>query len=159
MQCVDVYLALGSNIGDREQTLAKACDLIRRRVGSVIAESKVYDTAPEGFLSEHRFLNQAIHVQTELNPLELLNVTQEIERSLGRERKSTPGQYHDRTCDIDIILYGPMIWQSEALEIPHPRFRERRFVLQPLVEIAPEAVDPLTGKTIKDLYHGQTRSA
>lgn len=155
---ISAYLALGSNLGDREKTLSAARDLISERIGIIQHKSKLYDTEPEGFVSESRFLNQVVEVHTGLNPLALLSVAKEIEKKLGRIQKSTDGIYHDRTCDIDIILYGPMIWQSAELEIPHPRFRDRLFVLRPLLEIAPEIVDPVTQKNIAELYNGQAGS-
>ncbi len=155
---VEVYLALGSNLGDRAQTLSDARALIRQKVGTILSESKVYDTTPEGFSSPHHFLNQVIGVRTGLSPLELLDITQDIERILGRSQKSNDGHYQDRTCDIDIILYGSAQWLSDELVIPHPEFRKRSFVLGPLAEIAPSTVDPVTGKTIIELYHGKTCS-
>lgn len=146
-----VYIALGSNIGDRSSILAKAVGLLAERVGMVTAESKVVETEPVGFISEYPFLNQLVAVDTELSPLEVLETTQNIERELGRWRKSVDGVYHDRTCDLDIILYGDRIVEEAFLTIPHKLFRERKFVLEPLAEIAPEVIDPVTGKRINEL--------
>ncbi|MBR8763993.1 Bifunctional folate synthesis protein [Porphyromonas levii] len=146
-----VYIALGSNIGDRASILAQAVGLLSERVGVVTVESKVVETEPVGFVSEHPFLNQVVAVDTELSPLEVLETTQNIERELGRWRKSVDGVYLDRTCDLDIILYGDRIMEEAFLTIPHKLFRERKFVLEPLAEIAPEVIDPVTGKRINEL--------
>ncbi|MBR8703355.1 Bifunctional folate synthesis protein [Porphyromonas levii] len=146
-----VYIALGSNIGNRASILAQAVGLLSERVGVVTVESKVVETEPVGFVSEHPFLNQVVAVDTELSPLEVLETTQNIERELGRWRKSVDGVYLDRTCDLDIILYGDRIMEEAFLTIPHKLFRERKFVLEPLAEIAPEVIDPVTGKRINEL--------
>ncbi|WP_211830497.1 2-amino-4-hydroxy-6-hydroxymethyldihydropteridine diphosphokinase [Porphyromonas levii] len=146
-----MYIALGSNIGDRASILAQAVGLLSERVGVVTVESKVVETEPVGFVSEHPFLNQVVAVDTELSPLEVLETTQNIERELGRWRKSVDGVYLDRTCDLDIILYGDRIMEEAFLTIPHKLFRERKFVLEPLAEIAPEVIDPVTGKRINEL--------
>lgn len=146
-----VYIALGSNIGDRANILDRAIGLLSEQVGTVVAQSKVIETAPVGFESEHSFLNQVVAIDTECSPWELLEATQSIERQLGRLHKSVDGVYHDRTCDIDIILFGDRIVEDKLLTIPHQHFRERRFVLEPLVEIAPNIIDPVTGKTLEEL--------
>ncbi|MDN4752938.1 2-amino-4-hydroxy-6-hydroxymethyldihydropteridine diphosphokinase [Porphyromonadaceae bacterium W3.11] len=146
-----VYLALGANLGDRRQQLEKARQLINERVGQIERCSEEYETEPVGFVSEHPFINQAIKVVTDLEPFELLRVTQEIELDLGRDRKSENGQHFDRTCDIDIILYGDLILDNEKLQIPHPHFRERRFVLRPMLDIAANVIDPVTHKSIMEL--------
>lgn len=148
---VVVYIALGSNLGDRGAILDQAIRLLSVRVGRVTSVSSVIETEPVGFESEHSFLNQVVAVESELAPLDLLNVTQDIEQQLGRTHKSKDGVYQDRSCDIDIILYGDRIINDDSLSIPHPRFRERYFVLKPLSEIAPDVVDPVTGKTIETL--------
>ncbi|MDD7438669.1 MAG: 2-amino-4-hydroxy-6-hydroxymethyldihydropteridine diphosphokinase [Bacteroidales bacterium] len=146
-----VYIALGSNIGDRASTLAQAIVLLSRRIGRPVAQSMVIETEPVGFASEYSFLNQVVAIDTELSPWEVLEATQEIECELGRRQKSVGEVYHDRTCDIDIILFGDRIVEEEQLTIPHKRFRERRFVLEPLAEIAPNVTDPVTGKKIEEL--------
>lgn len=125
--------------------------MLEERGVEVVAQSQVMETEPVGFSSEHPFLNQVIEVSDTLSPQELLGVTQEIERELGRTRKSHNGVYSDRTCDLDLILYGDLILEEDHLEIPHPRFRDRLFVLKPLAEIAPDVVDPVTGRAIKEL--------
>lgn len=130
-----VYLGLGTNLGDRRMNLDNAVRLISQRVGRVVRESSVYETAPWGFKSDNQFLNSCICVATNLSPHSLLRVTQEIERSLGRKAKSTGGEYHDRIIDIDILLYDDIHIDEPDLKIPHPFIHEREFVLKPLMEI------------------------
>jgi len=142
------YLALGSNLGDREATLRQALRLIENRIGPIQAQSDFFVTQPSGFQSENTFLNAAIAVRTTLQPAGLLLATQQIERRLGRTSKSVGGVYHDRTIDIDILFYDDLVLRSPSLQIPHPRLAARPFVLQPLAQIAPGLVHPLTGQTI-----------
>lgn len=130
-----VYLSLGSNIGDRERTMRLAVVLLERRVGHVERQSSLHDTAPWGFMSANRFLNACVLVLTELSPRQVLEATQAIERELGRTQKSVAGQYHDRTIDIDILLYDDLHLDEPDLHIPHPHMTERDFVMNPLDEI------------------------
>lgn len=129
------YLSLGSNLGDRKQLLHTAINEIAERVGRVEAISSCIETEPVGFDSVHLFLNMAVRVTTELNPYELLKVLKQLERDLGRTRKSYDGVHYDRTIDIDILLYDNLEVNSEELQIPHPRMWERDFVIRPLKEI------------------------
>lgn len=129
------YLSLGSNLGDRKQLLHTAINEIAERVGRVEAISSCIETEPVGFDSVHLFLNMAVRVRTELNPYELLKVLKQLERDLGRTRKSHDGVHYDRTIDIDILLYDNLEVNSEELQIPHPRMWERDFVMRPLKEI------------------------
>jgi len=129
------YLSLGSNLGDRKQLLHTAINEIAERVGRVEAISSCIETEPVGFDSVHLFLNMAVRVTTELNPYELLKVLKQLERGLGRTRKSHDGVHYDRTIDIDILLYDNLEINSEELQIPHPRMWERDFVMRPLKEI------------------------
>lgn len=129
------YLSLGSNLGDRRQLLHTAINEIAERVGRVEAISSYIETEPVGFDSVHLFLNMAVRVTTELNPYELLKVLKQLERDLGRTRKSHDGVHYDRTIDIDILLYDNLEINSEELQIPHPRMWERDFVMRPLKEI------------------------
>ena len=129
------YLSLGSNLGDRKQLLHTAINEIAERVGRVEAISSCIETEPVGFDSVHLFLNMAVRVTTELNPYELLKVLKQLERDLGRTRKSHDGVHYDRTIDIDILLYNNLEINSEELQIPHPRMWERDFVMRPLKEI------------------------
>ncbi len=129
------YLALGTNLGDRQGYLSRALALICMRVGTILRQSSVVETEPVGFASENKFLNMCIAVDTPLTPHELLRATQDIERALGRTAKSANQTYHDREIDIDILLYGDITLDEESLQIPHPRMTEREFVMKPLSEI------------------------
>lgn len=133
-----VYLGLGTNLGDKEANLKAAIEEIRKRVGEVTSLSAFHASEPWGFESEHSFLNAVCCVRTALAPLELLHVTQDIERSLGRLKKSVDRQYSDRLIDIDILLYDDLKIDTPELTIPHPLMWERDFVMIPLREIAPE---------------------
>ncbi len=149
-----LYLSLGTNLGDKTHNLSRALELIGQRVGKVVAYSGVFETEPWGFSSPNAFFNAAVAVQTALSPLDALAATQEIEREMGRTHKSVNGQYTDRIIDIDLLLYAGEYstpFESAALTLPHPHLHERRFVLEPLFEIAPVLVHPVLGKTILDL--------
>ena len=125
-----VYLGLGSNQGDRESQLSRAIELIEERVGHVSRRSSIIETDPWGFTSGNKFLNCAIYLETELKPYELLRLTQEIERELGRRHKGMA--YRDRPIDIDILLYDDITMDKPDLKIPHPLMYERDFVMIPL---------------------------
>ncbi len=135
-----LYLSLGTNLGDRRQNLKSALELIGSKVGTVVSASDVIETDPWGFESPNPFLNMVVKVETDLKPLEVLDVTQEIERQLGRATKSVNGEYHDRLIDIDILLYDDLVMDTPELTIPHPLMYERKFVMEPLAQIAPELV-------------------
>ncbi|MDY3090278.1 MAG: 2-amino-4-hydroxy-6-hydroxymethyldihydropteridine diphosphokinase [Porphyromonas sp.] len=130
-----VYLALGSNEGDRHIYMQEAINSLEDGVGCVEAVSQWIETEPVGFVSSFRFLNAAVRLRTYLEPLVLLDVLQEIERRLGRTRKSHDGQHYDRTIDIDILLYDELRMEHPRLQIPHPRMWWRDFVLHPLREV------------------------
>ncbi|MBQ3929933.1 MAG: 2-amino-4-hydroxy-6-hydroxymethyldihydropteridine diphosphokinase [Paludibacteraceae bacterium] len=132
---VEVFLSLGSNLGDRSKNLESAISLIGSRAGDVTAVSSFIETKPVGFKSENRFVNCAVRIVTALDPFELLRITQQIERELGRTTKSVGGVYSDRTIDIDILLYGNAVIDTPELKIPHPQMRKRDFVMRPLKEI------------------------
>ncbi len=146
-----VYLGLGTNLGDKRKNLDDALLVIEERIGTVVSLSSFYETAPWGFESQNSFLNAAVGVDTALTPEALMQATQEIEKQLGRRHKSVQKVYHDRPIDIDILLYGDTVLQTETLTIPHPEMTERRFVMEPLAEIAPDVVHPVFGKTISKL--------
>ena len=136
----EVYLGLGSNLGDREAVLLQAIDLIDERVGQVLRCSSFIETEPWGFESANRFLNAAVCCETTLTPREVLQATQQIERDLGkRKRHATKRQkeinYQDRPIDIDILLYDDLIVDEPDLKIPHPLMHQREFVMRPLNEI------------------------
>lgn len=147
----ELYLSLGSNLGERVDNLERALQLLAARVGCVTRRSAFYETKPVGFASDHLFLNAAAAVSTVLSPLEVLEVTQQIEREMGRTQKSVHGVYADRIIDIDLLLATDTVVETPALVLPHKHLHERRFVLEPLCEIAPEAVHPRCGKTISEL--------
>ena len=137
-----VFLGLGSNLGDKVWNLQEAIRLIGERVGTVTRQSSFIETEPWGFESEHTFLNAAICCETEKTPREVLLLTQQIERDLGRTKKSTSlltpsllPSYQDRTVDIDILLYDDLRLDEPDLKIPHPLMHERDFVMIPLKEI------------------------
>ena len=137
----ELYLSLGSNLGDREDMLRRAITLIEERVGAVQRVSSFIETEPWGFESEHPFLNAAVMVLTTFSPIECLDRTQQIERELGRKKKSKGGKYHDRPIDIDLLLYGNLKLSTPRLTIPHPHMYERDFVMIPLREIMPSVDD------------------
>jgi 2-amino-4-hydroxy-6-hydroxymethyldihydropteridine diphosphokinase len=144
-----VVVAFGSNLGDRRQQILDAA----ARVGRVLHDfrlSSIIETAPVGAGTEHDppYLNAVGVGESELSARELLEGLQAIERAAGRTR---PHANAPRTLDLDLILVGEEIVDEEGLAVPHPRFRDRRFVLEPLVEIAPDAKDPVTGRTAREL--------
>ena len=152
---VTAYLMLGGNIGDREDYLRQTIDFLRRDVGRITTLSSVYESEPWGFDEPKWFLNQAVAIETNLSPFELLKKTQDIELSLGRFNDSmiraSIKKYLSRTIDIDILLYGYEIINSPTLVIPHPLMCERMFVLQAMSEIAPELEHPALRCTMKNL--------
>jgi len=146
-----LYLSLGANLGNREQTLLRAIELLALRLGEVLRRSAFYETQPVGFTSEHLFLNAAVEIETELPAGDILHVTQSIERELGRTEKSLHGHYADRPIDIDLLLCGDVEIKSNNLTLPHPQLPRRRFVLEPLCEIAPDLFIPALNKTVSAL--------
>src|SRR5574344_1658821 len=144
------YLGLGTNLGNKDENLNGAVEYIRERVGRINSLSAFYVTEPWGFKSENSFLNAVCSVATDISPIELLYITKEIEKEMGRNKKSEDKIYSDRIIDIDILLYDDLIMQSEELTIPHPIMTERDFVMIPLAEIAPELVHPVIKKKMKE---------
>jgi 2-amino-4-hydroxy-6-hydroxymethyldihydropteridine diphosphokinase len=146
---VTAYLSIGSNIGDRLENLRQACRRLESSGLRLRALSSVYETEPVDVLEQDWFLNCAVAIETTLGPLELLDKVHDIERDLGRRREIPKGP---RTIDIDILLYGDATFRGESLTLPHPRMLARRFVLEPLREIAPAFRVPPADKSVDDLY-------
>ncbi|WP_195281760.1 2-amino-4-hydroxy-6-hydroxymethyldihydropteridine diphosphokinase [Parabacteroides johnsonii] len=144
------YLGLGTNVGNKRRNMITAAALLVERVGDILALSGFYETEPWGFESENFFLNAAVKLKTSFSPLEVLQITQQIEKELGRTEKSN-GVYHDRIIDIDILLYEDEVLQIPELTLPHPLMHERKFVMDPLAEIAPFVVHPVLKERIIDL--------
>src|SRR5262245_43945282 len=151
-----VYLALGSNLGDREAYLRSAIQGLIERQINVVRCASVYSTEPLEVLSQPWFLNTVIEVDTPLAPQELLSVCLQIEKENDRKRESVKGP---RTIDIDIIFYGQEVIRKPGLTIPHPSFSNRRFVLVPLAEIAPDFTDPRSGKSVLQLLEACSGSS
>ena len=145
------YLSLGSNVGDRERHLQSAIDLLDSAGIRVIRRSSMYETEPQDLRSQAWFLNMVVEVETSLFPRQLLHAIQRIEKELGRKRMIAKGP---RTIDIDIVLFGSFVVSTAALEIPHPRFPQRRFVLEPLAELAPDLRHPVSHKTVHEMLAG-----
>lgn len=144
-----VYLLLGSNLGDRMQLINAATGKIRDRIGVIFSRSSMYETAAWGKQDQPSFLNVALGVSTALSPLEVLEKALVIEEELGRVRHEKWGS---RLIDIDVILYGDLIvTESDVLQVPHPQMQYRRFVLEPLAEIAPDYLHPVLKKTVSEL--------
>ena len=143
------YIGLGSNIGDRAENLKRAIDFLKAKEGLEVKKgSSYYETEPVGFKEQGWFLNAVAEVETSLSPEGILRVCQEIEDEMGRKRGVRGGP---RIIDLDILLYGDSIVDREDLKIPHPLMHNRKFVLVPLVEIAPEVIHPVLKKTVSSL--------
>jgi 2-amino-4-hydroxy-6-hydroxymethyldihydropteridine diphosphokinase len=146
-------IAMGSNLtsplGDREANLREAIARVGH-LGEVWAVSSFYDTAPVGYIDQPRFLNGAMLLETELEPLDLLRALLTIEREMGRDRAAAPSK-GPRVIDLDLLLMGDVVMATTELTLPHPAMAERRFVLEPLSEIAPTLVDPVSGSTVEQM--------
>lgn len=143
------YISLGSNLGNRQAHLQQAVDKLFTRAGHIAAVSPVYETPAQGFTGNH-FYNACLALVTDFEPDDLLDICLNIEAEMGRKRASKKG-YASRTIDLDILFYDLRKWQSNRLEIPHPNACERNFVLYPLADIAPDFIDPVSGKKIKEI--------
>ena len=142
------YISMGSNLGNRRANLEFGIEALRQAGILPGRISPLFETEPVGYRDQPWFLNLALEIKTSLKPLDLLRLCQEIEVSRGRSRPFTGAP---RTLDLDILLYGDLVLDTSELTIPHPRMTERRFVLQPLAEIAPHRIHPLRNKTILSL--------
>lgn len=152
-----VVLITGGNVGDAELTLGRAAQLVGEEIGRVESHSKIYRTKAWGFEAED-FRNQVLVVESELEPLALLDAVNDIERRLGRDRtaeqkvkSATGARYASRSIDIDILFYDDLVIESERLTLPHPRIAEREFVLEPLSEVVPGWQHPISGKSVQQM--------
>ncbi len=143
-----LFLLIGSNLGDRKAYLEKAINLIDFRVATIVQQSTIYETAPWGNTDQPHFLNQVLLLKSNIHPEELLSVCKNIEKCIGRVVNERWGP---RIIDIDILLYGDMVYQSAVLQIPHPMMQERMFTMVPLAEIAPDFLHPALGESMQSL--------
>lgn len=142
------YLALGSNVGTREEALQEAINRLHKPDLRIKRMSSVYETKPVGMAAQDWFLNMALEMEADIPPMRLLQRALNIEKEMGRKRTITKGP---RTIDIDILLYGRFVIDRPRLQVPHPRMHERRFVLEPLAELAPELRHPGNMRTMREL--------
>ncbi len=148
MNLHSVFLLLGSNLGDREIMLQRAESAIAQHDIIVIRRSGLYETAAWGITDQPAFLNQVLLVETKQDPETLMQTMLEIEQSLGRARKE---RYGPRSIDIDILLFDALVYHSSIVTIPHPAMQERRFVLTPLAELAPDLIHPVFQQSVQEL--------
>jgi 2-amino-4-hydroxy-6-hydroxymethyldihydropteridine diphosphokinase len=144
-----LYILLGGNLGDKKMIFSGARSRLNQLLGKITAKSAVYETEPWGFTSDDVFWNQVLEIATGLSPDEVLRQTQQIERELGRVRKSN--HYDSRMIDIDILFYDDQIINQVNLTVPHPRIQDRKFTLVPLFELAPDLVHPVFRKSVRKL--------
>lgn len=145
-----VYIAFGSNIGDRYEAVEKALEMIEQRGMKIVKKSKIYQTEPYGYTDQPEFINGAVCVETLLNAREVLVNLLDVEGEIGRVREFKWGP---RIIDLDIIFYNNDIISEEDLKVPHPDMQNRDFVLGPLMDICPELIHPLLGEKVKELYN------
>ena len=145
-----VIAGLGSNLGDRFAALGRAMEFIREEAGEITAASSIWETEPWGFDADELFLNMVVVIKTTLEPSRMMQLFRSIEGRMGRKR-SGGGQYESRIIDLDILLWDNRVITLPGLEVPHPKLASRRFVLEPLAEVAPEAVHPVTGLSVAEM--------
>jgi 2-amino-4-hydroxy-6-hydroxymethyldihydropteridine diphosphokinase len=145
-----VIAGLGSNLGDRFAALGRAMELIGEEAGKITGSSSVWETEPWGFDADELFLNMVVVIRTTLEPARMMQLFRSIEGRMGRKR-SGGGKYESRLIDLDILLWGNRVITMPGLEVPHPKLHSRRFVLEPLKEVAPDAVHPVTGLTVTEM--------
>jgi 2-amino-4-hydroxy-6-hydroxymethyldihydropteridine diphosphokinase len=145
-----IYLLFGSDTGDKKNYITAVQNLVQNEIGKITAESSLYASEAWGFDSDSLFLNKVIAVESGFDAFEILNITQKIERKLGRAKK-TSDKYQSRTIDIDILFYDNKIIETQHLTIPHPQIQNRRFTLMPLAEIAPDFIHPKLQTAISQL--------
>lgn len=150
----NLYLCIGGNLGEREANLEEAIEFIDFNFGDVLAVSSVYESEPWGMNDVPNFLNQVVHLQSELSNEELLAEIAELEEFFGRERSSEG--YVSREMDIDVLFIGDEIIATETFQVPHPRLAERRFVLEPLVELVPDFIHPTMKKSVSEILKACT---
>ncbi len=143
-----VYLSLGSNVGDRERSLQNAIDLLGSPGLRILRSSSVYETEPLEFRAQGWFLNLVLEAESGLFPIQMLHKIQRVEKELGRRRIVAKGP---RSIDVDILLFGKFVVETPDLVIPHPRMHERRFVLEPMAELAPDLRHPVLRRTMREL--------
>ena len=154
---VRAYVGLGANLGDREATIRRAVELVGELDGvAVVGVSSLRETEPWGPVEQPRYLNGAVAVETDLPPRELLEALLDVERRLGRARDDEE-RWGPRTIDLDLLLYGDLVLDEPGLDVPHPRLHERRFALEPLAELAPDALVPGRGTAAELLRALETR--
>jgi len=144
----EIYIGLGSNLGDRLANIRKAVDLMKKGGIEILEESSVYETEPVGFKAQNWFLNSVVKARTKLSPARLWRMLEKIEKSMGRKREIKWGP---RIIDLDILFYGDRVLNGKELRIPHSELHKRRFVLVPLQEIARDLNHPVFKKTISEL--------
>ena len=146
---INVFLSLGSNMGDRRVNLRTASTLVEKEIGKIVKSSHLYETQPWGKTDQDPFINQVVMANTTLEPRDLLEAITFIEREMGRLKKEKWGP---RIIDVDILFYGKRVIRDKGLEIPHPELHERAFVLVPMLEIDPEFEHPILKQAIDELY-------
>jgi 2-amino-4-hydroxy-6-hydroxymethyldihydropteridine diphosphokinase len=146
-----IFLAFGSNLGNKKENIETAYKIIEKQIGKIISQSAFYVTEPKDFNSDNFFINSVCEIASELSLLKVFSITQQIEVEIGRIQKSNNGHYFDRLIDIDLLMYDNVVVNTYEITVPHPRFHLRSFVLIPFAEIASNVIHPILYKTISQL--------